>query len=101
MTPQDQIMERARKRAKELRDFYSHLITYVAVISLLVVLDLVNQSAGAETFIGLEWAYWPAFGWGLFVALHAAGTFFGAASWEDRKAHELYEREKQREFVDH
>jgi hypothetical protein len=36
-------------------------------------------------------------GWGVFVAIHAIKTFFGLGGWEERKAQQLYEREKRRE----
>jgi hypothetical protein len=42
------------------------------------------------------WFYWPLFGWGMGVALHALGVFvldraFGA-EWEERKIDELVKR---------
>ena len=54
MTEQDPAMKRARERAGELKDFYKHLITYVLVCGLLVVIDLADSDAGADTFIGLK-----------------------------------------------
>ena len=43
MAEQDPAMEKARERARELKDFYKHLITYVLVCSLLVVIDLADS----------------------------------------------------------
>jgi len=92
----DPALERARARAKELREFYTHLATYLVVCTGLVILDLVNNEAGDTTsFLGLDWAYWPMFGWGIFLALHGARTFIGKGQWEERKTQELYEKEKQ------
>ena len=97
----DPAMERARKRARELRVFYGHLITYVLVCALLVVIDLVTGTSG-DTFIGLDWAYWPIAGWGLGLALHGLRVAFPAqGGWEERKALELYEEERQRELQRH
>lgn len=103
MTVEDPALERARERAKELREFYGHLITYVLVCTLLVVIDLADNSASGTEFVGLSWAYWPIFGWGIAVAIHASKTFVGvgAGGWEERKAQELYEEEKQRDLLDH
>jgi len=101
MTPGDPALERARKRAKELREFYGHLITYVLVCTLLVFIDLVNNSPTDTEFLGLSWAYWPILGWGVAIVIHAINTFFGFSQWEERKAHELYEKEKQRDLLDH
>jgi hypothetical protein len=102
MTPQDPALERARRRAKELREFYSHLITYLVVCTFLVAIDLANGEPGnPDVFIGLNWAYWPVFGWGAFVVIHAAKTFFGLGGWEERKAQEIYEKEKRRDPLTH
>lgn len=93
----DPAMERARKRAKELKEFYSHAFTYVAVCALLVVIDLVDGSAG-DTFLGLNWAYWPILGWGVAVVIHGATTGFAMSDWEDRKVAELYAKEHERDL---
>ena len=90
----DVAMERARARARELRDFYGHLAVYLLVCVGLVFIDLVTGS-------GLNWAYWPAMGWGIAIGIHALTVMSSATigpEWEDRKAHELYEKERQREI---
>ena len=98
MTSPDPALERARSRAKELREFYSHLVTYLVICTLLVIVDLANEDpTNSEVFIGLNWAFWPVIGWGVFVAIHAIKTFFALGGWEERKAQQLYEREKRRE----
>jgi hypothetical protein len=98
MTEHDPTMERARNRAKQLREYYGHLVTYVLVCSLLVVIDLADGSAGTE-FIGLNWAYWPIFGWGIAIVIHTISVALPFAGWEERKAQELYEKERQREMI--
>lgn len=95
MNEQDPAMERARARAKELVEFYGHLLTYVLVCSLLVVIDLV-VSSGGDTFLGLHWAFWPIIGWGVAILIHAISVFFSLGGWEERKAQQLYEKERQR-----
>lgn len=101
MTLNDSALDRARKRAKELRDFYGHLITYVLVCTLLVIIDLASSDPGNAGFLGLDWAYWPIFGWGLFVLIHGAQTLFGMSRWEEQKTQELYEKEKRRDLLSH
>ena len=102
MTLEDPALERARKRAKELRKFYGHLITYLLVCSLLVVIDLANEDPNnPQVFIGLNWAFWPIFGWGAFVVIDGITTFIGFDRWEERKAQKLYEKEKQRDLPHH
>jgi hypothetical protein len=100
MSVPDPALERARKRAKDMRDFYRHVIIYVIVCTFLVLIDLTeSETVIADRFIGLDWAYWPIFGWGAFVVLHGVSTFSWFGGWEERKAQELYEREKERELT--
>ena len=87
--------KRARKRARRLREFYGHLMTYVLVSTLLVVIDLATGSSG-RTFLGLDWAFWPIGGWGVGVLLQAVRLFGRGATWEQRKAEELYAKERER-----
>jgi len=82
-------------RARQLRQLYQHLATYGLVMALLVVIDIVTGS-GEGSFLGLDWAYWPAAGWGLFVVAHAVSVSAPFADWERRKAEELYDRERRR-----
>jgi two-component system LytT family sensor kinase len=93
----DDAMDRARDRARELREYYGHLVTYVLVCSLLVVIDLADGSAGS-TFLGLNWAYWPIFGWGIAIVIHTFAVFSPMRGWEDRKTQQLYEEERNREL---
>lgn len=80
--------QRARRRVKELKEFYTHLGSYVMVIGFLAVIDI----ATGDGF----WFYWPAFGWGIAVVIHAANTFspgFFGSDWEERKIRELMEKD--------
>lgn len=101
MTEQDPSLEKARERAAELKDFYKHLMTYVLVCGLLVVIDLADSDTGADTFIGLNWAYWPIFGWGIAIVIHAFSTFVPMRGWEERKAQQIYEKEQRRHLGQH
>ncbi len=76
--------ERAKRRVKELKSFYVHLATYVAVMVLLFFIDYLDK--------GNWWFYWPLLGWGIAVAMHALGTF--SSGWERRKIRQLMERDK-------
>ncbi len=102
---EEQARERARKRVRELRDFFGHLLIYVFVNTILVIVDIADGSAGGDTFIGLNWAYWPIIGWGLFVMVHALQVFVlggrAADRYEQRKVDEYLERERQRRLEGH
>ena len=85
----------ARRQARALRAFYTHLTAYVGVMALLV---FINISTG-DGLDGNWWVQWPAMGWGIGLAIHALTTFHGGtflgADWERRKAEELLRRNQQ------
>ena len=84
----DERYERARQRVEALRGFYMHLAVFVVVNAGLFVLDILSS--------GGTWFFWPLFGWGIGLAVHAVSVFargpFGP-DWEDRKIRELMERD--------
>ncbi|MCD4690500.1 2TM domain-containing protein [bacterium] len=83
--------ERARKRVEELKEFYTHLLTYVIVNAFLIVLNLMTSP-------GYYWVKWPLLGWGLGLAIHAGTVFIPGAcwgrAWEERKIKELVEKDQ-------
>ena len=92
MTQEDPALERARKRVKELSDFYYHLMTYVLVNAFVIVID--RRGGANNGFLGLDWAHWVIFGWGFGVAGHAVATYSG-----EYKVQKLYEKKKNRALV--
>lgn len=89
----DKRYELAKKRVEETKGFFIHLGTYVIVISALFAIDLLTGS-------GIQWAYWPALGWGIGIAIHAFSyvvdeRLFGA-EWEERKIQETLARDEHR-----
>ena len=90
-------VERARKRVKELRDFYVHAAIYVVVNVGLVLLDLAQGD-------GLQWAYWVIIGWGIGLAAHGVSVFIfegrGASRWEARKLAE-FTKQEERDLGEH
>jgi hypothetical protein len=88
---EDQRYDRARTRAKELRDFYTHATIYVLVN---IGLFVINVLTG-----GGWWFYWPLLGWGVGLGIHALSVFalgggaFGR-DWEERKTRELMNRDR-------
>ena len=83
--------ERARKRVEEIKGFYSHLMVYALVNLALFVLDLISSP-------GLQWFFWPLFGWGIGVLAHAGSVFgpgrFWGPEWEERKIRKLMEKDE-------
>ena len=90
--------EAAKKRVKEIKDFYSHIIVYVAVNIGLFFLDLFDSSGS------LDWFYWVVLGWGVAVLIHGFYVFgiegvFGH-DWEERKINELLGEKPKRQLHD-
>lgn len=83
---------RARKRIKKIKEFYSHLITYISVNTFLIVINLVFSKNGGYWFI------FPLLGWGIGLFSHAANVFnfipFLGKDWEDRKLKQFIEEER-------
>jgi hypothetical protein len=81
---------RAKKRVKEIKDFYQHLTTYLVINALLFVINMLTSP-------GYLWFYWPLFGWGIAVAIHAMSVFgtgrLWGKEWEDRKIREIMEKD--------
>ncbi|WP_261858428.1 2TM domain-containing protein [Photobacterium sanguinicancri] len=69
-------------QVREIKGFYSHLITYTLVISMLFVINFVTD----PSYI---WAWWPAMGWGIGIVSHALSAFeimnFFGAGWEKKQ----------------
>ncbi|NIY92005.1 2TM domain-containing protein [Vibrio diazotrophicus] len=69
-------------QVRSIKGFYSHLMTYVMVISLLFAINLFTN----PDYI---WAWWPALGWGIGILNHGLNAFevfnlFGP-KWEKRQ----------------
>ena len=74
--------EKARERIQELKDYRSHLVSFVAVNIFLFAINVMTSP-------GSWWFVFPLFGWGIGLAIHTFDTFWGGSDWEDRKLEEL------------
>lgn len=83
---------KAQKRVEEIKGFYGNLTSYIFVNIGLLVLNLVTSPNHL-------WFFWPLFGWGIGVAVHAMKVFnylpFFGEEWEQKKIKELIENEEQ------
>ncbi|MGF1684691.1 2TM domain-containing protein [Photobacterium makurazakiensis] len=70
------------EQVREIKGFYSHLITYGLVITMLFVINFMTD----PSYI---WAWWPAMGWGIGIVSHGLSAFevfnFFGAEWEKRQ----------------
>ena len=92
----DDAYYKAKDRVKEMKKFYTSLMSYIVFISLLAGLNYyVNEFSNM-------WFLWAAFGWGIGLIFQAAKAFnwnpFFGKDWEDRKMKELMDEENQSNF---
>ncbi|MCD4722618.1 MAG: 2TM domain-containing protein [Desulfobacula sp.] len=81
--------EQAIIYVRDIKGFYTHLITYAIVIVGLFALNLITSS-------DYLWAIWPALGWGIGVSIHGINVFevfnlFGP-DWEKRQIEKRLKR---------
>lgn len=83
--------EEARKYVRELREFYSHVATFVVIN---IVLNIINWL----TSPGYWWAKWPLLGWGIGLIMHGFSLFgldyFFGKDWEERKIDEIVKKKQ-------
>lgn len=78
---------RAKKRVDNLKGFYGSLVAYVFVIPFLIALNY-------NTSWHFQWFWFPAFGWGMGLAIGAFNIYGVGGNWEDRKIREIMEKNK-------
>ena len=91
MNTEDRKYQKALRRVRRMKGFYAHLVSYILVNLLLFLINIMTSP-------DLLWFYWPLFGWGLGVALHAIvvfglGSMFGP-DWEEKKMREFMDEGK-------
>ncbi len=83
---------RVIEHVRDIKGFYSHVTTYVLVMALLFVINLVTDPSNI-------WAWWPALGWGLGVTMHGVNVFevlnFFGPDWEKREIEKRLGRQLQ------
>jgi len=87
----DKKLENAKKRVKQLKEFYKSVITYLAVNVVLIIINLATNPEGL-------WFYWVTIFWGIALIIQATHIFIGKGKflgkeWEEQKIKELMEKE--------
>ena len=90
----------ARKKVKDIKGFYTHLLVYLFVNIAIFILASRDESFLSAIQEGEN--YLTAFFWGIGVLAHWASVFgsnliFGK-EWEARKIRELMEKEQQKKW---
>lgn len=74
--------ERVIEYVRDLKGFYTHLTSYVLVMLVLFVINLVFTP-------GYIWAFWAALGWGIGILVHGLNVFelinWLGPDWERRQ----------------
>jgi uncharacterized integral membrane protein len=88
--------ERATKRVKRIKSFYTHAVVYVVINILIVIINIQNMDAGESYF---QWQnFTTLFFWGIGLLAHALSVFTPnfllGKDWEERKIKELMEKDK-------
>ncbi|THB73881.1 MAG: helix-turn-helix domain-containing protein [Gammaproteobacteria bacterium] len=67
---------------KDIRGFYSHVIKYVVIMTILLAINLLTTP-------GKLWVIWPALGWGIGLIMHASSVYeifnFFGPKWERKQ----------------
>jgi len=77
---------RAKKRVADLKGFYGGLVAYCVVIPFLIFVNY-------RTHWDFQWFWFPLFGWGIGLVIHAFKIFGYGGDWEERKIKEIMEKD--------
>jgi len=90
MTEDTKKYSEAKQKVAKLREFYVHLVVYITVNTLLLVINII---VSPDTL----WFFWPLFGWGIGLAMHAVSVFSNlsrvSTEWEEKKIREFMDNE--------
>jgi signal transduction histidine kinase len=88
LSPEEEVLRRARRRAAAEAGFYGHLMSYLGVMAFLALINLFTT--------WYPWFLWPALGWGLGLFSHWMAVF-GSHTLKERYFDPALERELRRE----
>lgn len=81
---------KAKRQVDVLRKFYTSLISYCVVIPFLIFINLRFSSR-------FQWFWFPAFGWGLGLAIKGLRVFGYGTNWEERKIEQILNKEEKKQ----
>ncbi|MBU1323849.1 MAG: 2TM domain-containing protein [Alphaproteobacteria bacterium] len=86
MTDADaKLREQAERRVEAKRSVISHLMVFVIVNAGLFAIDWYTGG-------GIEWAFWPLFGWGIGLASHMASVWMALSGSHEAAVEREMER---------
>ncbi|MBO9692543.1 histidine kinase [Chryseobacterium sp.] len=81
--------KKAQRRVREMKKFYSSLITFSIIIPFLFFVNLFTSK-------GEYWFWYPALAWGMVLAFRAFKIFGIGESWQEKKIREIMNQQKNR-----
>lgn len=93
----EELYKVAKKRIKEIKGFYIHLMAYIFVNTFLLI---INKKIFVNNIVNIQVEDFSLmFFWGIVLFAHWIGVFgtklFLGKDWEEKKIKELMEKEKQ------
>ncbi|APY01470.1 2TM domain-containing protein [Lacinutrix venerupis] len=90
-----QRLERAKKRVKRIKGFYTHLLIYIVINTVIVFINIDNLKPGQSYF---QWYNFITLTiWGIPLIIHGLTVFLPnfilGTNWEERKIKEIMENE--------
>lgn len=90
--------QEAVKRVKKIKGFYSHLLVFIVINTMIVI---TNANNSTEDFWRWQ-TFSTALFWGIGLAAHGLSVFLPSfmmgSDWEERKIKELIDKEKQNKW---
>ncbi|NJB72092.1 putative membrane protein [Saonia flava] len=77
---------KAKKRVKEVKGFYTHIIAYIVLIPIWIFINYM-------TYWDFKWFWFPVVGMGISIIVHAIKVYGYGKDWEERKMKELMEKD--------
>jgi len=92
--------KKAKKRVKEIKDFYIHLTVYIIVNLVLIAINLGIFQSGLTDIKIPKWPMFTTpFFWGIGLLFHGLHVFQNSfkffKDWEERKMKEFMEKEEE------
>ncbi|WP_374551135.1 2TM domain-containing protein [Flavobacterium sp.] len=96
MESKDEIKyQEALKRVKRIKGFYSHLLVYLVVNTMIIIVNIQHLDAGESIFSFKNFS--TAFFWGIGLVAHGLSVFLPSMilgnDWEERKIKEIMDKE--------
>lgn len=88
--------DRAAKKVKRIKGFYSHLLVYVVINIMIVIINIQNLDDGESYF---QWHNFTTLGfWGIGLLAHGMSVFMPdivlGKNWEERKIKEYMDKQR-------